>query len=548
MTAERESMTLQEMGAPALGVEERRDEAPRAGASHARPTPDPEVVAKPKRRKFTAQYRLRILEEAESCTQPGEVGRLLRREGLYSSHLTEWRRARREGSLQGLTPSKRGQEARRAQPPRARLKKLPPHARGPQWLGLDPRSCTRPIDDPGRPGTSCPAGAASNGREGLLGRPDRNSHRRSAGAADAERWGCQRASCLGVRGPSSRASAAPSYALMGPACVQTRAMQILDELASPRFVAGHGPGRPTLLDEGRYLCADAHDVPDPGRELSRCPERRNQRSHPCCTKPELVATGPNQTWSWESSGNTGGPNAGRPSNRYVLLEDLQPLRRGLDGCRSGERCARRDADRTTCHQSRHRNHQVLTGIRDRLARRHQQVHRPIAADLGIRRQISEPAPRSSTQPLLRGAVQDPEVSPRLPCPLDDITAAKAYGGRSSRYRHRAPPCRDPCSPPMMSSSEGCAGYRADVPCKPISRRTLRPRHETQPRLPEAVCNDPPFHNSETRQLKQSVSQSLTGSAPRRTSNRKGIDRHCFQCCVRSADFHPMECVNDRRVN
>ena len=103
MTAERESMTLQEMDAPALGVEERRDEAPGAGASHARPTPDPEVVAKPKRRKFTAQYRLRILEEAESCTQPGEVGRLLRREGLYSSHLTEWRRARREGSLQGLT-------------------------------------------------------------------------------------------------------------------------------------------------------------------------------------------------------------------------------------------------------------------------------------------------------------------------------------------------------------------------------------------------------------------------------------------------------------
>ena len=84
MTAERESLTLQEMDAPALGVEERRDEAPGAGASHARPTPDPEVVAKPKRRKFTAQYRLRILEEAESCTQPGEVGRLLRREGLWT--------------------------------------------------------------------------------------------------------------------------------------------------------------------------------------------------------------------------------------------------------------------------------------------------------------------------------------------------------------------------------------------------------------------------------------------------------------------------------
>ena len=75
MTAERDSMTLNEVSVPALGVEERRDEAPRAG--RARPTPDPEVVAKPKRR-LTAEYRLRILEEADRCTQPGEVGRLRR--------------------------------------------------------------------------------------------------------------------------------------------------------------------------------------------------------------------------------------------------------------------------------------------------------------------------------------------------------------------------------------------------------------------------------------------------------------------------------------
>ena len=100
MTAERDSMTLNEVSVPALGVEERSDEAPRAG--RARPTPDPEVVAKPKRRQFTAEYRLRILEEADRCTQPGEVGRLLRREGLYSSHLTAWRKARRKGSLREL--------------------------------------------------------------------------------------------------------------------------------------------------------------------------------------------------------------------------------------------------------------------------------------------------------------------------------------------------------------------------------------------------------------------------------------------------------------
>ena len=65
-----------------------------------------------------------ILEEAESCTQPGEVGRLLRREGLYSSHLTEWRRARREGSLQGLTPSKRGRKPAERNPLSAKVLEL----------------------------------------------------------------------------------------------------------------------------------------------------------------------------------------------------------------------------------------------------------------------------------------------------------------------------------------------------------------------------------------------------------------------------------------
>ena len=71
-----------------------------------------------------ARVDTRILEEAESCTQPGEVGRLLRREGLYSSHLTEWRRARREGSLQGLTPSKRGRKPAERNPLSAKVHEL----------------------------------------------------------------------------------------------------------------------------------------------------------------------------------------------------------------------------------------------------------------------------------------------------------------------------------------------------------------------------------------------------------------------------------------
>lgn len=68
---------------------------------------DTEVVAKAVRRRFTAEYKLRILEEAEACSS-GEVGTLLRREGLYSSHLTTWRRQREAGQLAGLAPKRRG--------------------------------------------------------------------------------------------------------------------------------------------------------------------------------------------------------------------------------------------------------------------------------------------------------------------------------------------------------------------------------------------------------------------------------------------------------
>lgn len=67
-----------------------------------------EVTSRPTRRRFSAAYKLRILEQADACTGPGEVGALLRREGLYSSHLGKWRRARRNGALAGLGERKRG--------------------------------------------------------------------------------------------------------------------------------------------------------------------------------------------------------------------------------------------------------------------------------------------------------------------------------------------------------------------------------------------------------------------------------------------------------
>ena len=71
---------------------------------------DPEVVPRAKRRRFSAEYKLRILEEAAACSERGQIGSLLRREGLYSSHLTTWRQQREQGQLEALSPKNRGRK------------------------------------------------------------------------------------------------------------------------------------------------------------------------------------------------------------------------------------------------------------------------------------------------------------------------------------------------------------------------------------------------------------------------------------------------------
>jgi transposase-like protein len=83
--------------------------------------PDPELVERPRRRKFTAAYKLAIVREADSCTQSGEVGALLRREGLYSSHLVDWRRQRDAGALEALS-KRRGRRAK--SPTKAEIERL----------------------------------------------------------------------------------------------------------------------------------------------------------------------------------------------------------------------------------------------------------------------------------------------------------------------------------------------------------------------------------------------------------------------------------------
>ena len=86
--------------------------------------PEVEVLAKAARRRFSQEYKRKILKEAERCRQPGEIGALLRREGLYSSHLSAWRAARDRGELGGAGLKKRGPQAQPEHPDTKRVKAL----------------------------------------------------------------------------------------------------------------------------------------------------------------------------------------------------------------------------------------------------------------------------------------------------------------------------------------------------------------------------------------------------------------------------------------
>jgi transposase-like protein len=91
--------------------QQQQQEQKQQQTDHAVRIPDPEVVPKAERRQFTAAYKLRIIREAEACSEPGQIGSLLRREGLYSSYLSKWRQQQADGQLQALSSRKRGRKS-----------------------------------------------------------------------------------------------------------------------------------------------------------------------------------------------------------------------------------------------------------------------------------------------------------------------------------------------------------------------------------------------------------------------------------------------------
>ncbi|MGB7347367.1 MAG: IS3 family transposase [Pirellulaceae bacterium] len=264
---------------------------------------NPEVKQKAARRRFTAEYKRRIALEAEGCKLPGEIGALLRREGLYSSVLTRWRRQLRE---QTVTSSKKTNSKPSPAEELARLN------RENQRLKERLRQAELIIDVQ-KKGLGDDTDAIT--REDRLNAAEELSERVGVVAA-CRAMNVSRATLYRRREPSRQATPRPT---------PTRALSaqerdaVLEQLNSERF-ADQSPRQvyAKLLDEGDYLCS-LRTMYRILAEHQSSRERRNQLRHPNYTKPELLATAPNEVWSWDIT-KLKGPETWTYYYLYVILD------------------------------------------------------------------------------------------------------------------------------------------------------------------------------------------------------------------------------------
>ena len=214
-----------------------------------------------RRRTFTNAAKRRILQATDLGTRPGEVGALMRREGVYSSSLSTWRRQREAADLAALAPQQRGPKVDPAR--------------------IDARQIALLIRERDKPRARCRCGVSGRG-------PVARRACTPAGASAPPHAGgpaeAARTSALPAPGPG-RPGAAERQTLLGT--------PNSERFADTSPVAAHA----TLLDEGTYIGS----VRTMYRLLATtggCRKRRNQLTHPTYTKPELLAVQPNQVWSW----------------------------------------------------------------------------------------------------------------------------------------------------------------------------------------------------------------------------------------------------------
>ncbi len=274
------------------------------------PVPNPEVSLKAKRRIFSAEYKPRILNEASACRTSGERGALLRREGLCSSHLTHWRRELRDSALNGLQPKKRGPKSdpltveneklrREVARLQARLERAETIFEVPRkihdgYSHQDVATLARVRAADTRRDAPEQRLAAANELAKHLPVGD------ACGAVGLLRSTFYRLLANGVGTQPRVLVPLPKPKPPSPRALSVQEQAtVLDLLNSERF-QDQAPRAvyATLLDEGIYVCHwnSMYRLLAENQQVS---ERRHQLVHPPSAKPELVATAPNQVWSWD---------------------------------------------------------------------------------------------------------------------------------------------------------------------------------------------------------------------------------------------------------
>jgi len=340
-----------------------------------------EVVAKSTRRRCTVDYKVTVLQEADACHKPGEIGALLRREGLYCSNLTVWREPRRTGALAGLAQKKRGPAPHATHPLAARVAALEKETR---WLNVRAERAEALVELQKSLHAAGDRTAAER-RDGLMAVVAQQ--RTGVGIAPA----CTALSVARAtfyRRQTPTVEGARPLRRIPRALPPDERMRVLALLNEDRFV-DHAPAQvyATLLDEGMFLCS----IPTMYRILRanrQVRERRNQRRHPSDHKPELLATRPNHVWSWDIT-TLLGPVKWTYFHLYVILDIFSRYVTGwMLAPRESAALAQRLIDETCATQG------ILPGqLFLHADRGTSMTSKPVAwllADLGVTRSHSRP--------------------------------------------------------------------------------------------------------------------------------------------------------------
>ena len=452
----------------------------RSDLAAARPSregvPDPELVERAKRRRFTAEYKLRILRQAEACTRPGEIGALLRREGLYTSHLTAWRKQREPGAL-GRPGS---HSAAASRPTRAMRENAALAAAGRARRG---RAGEGPQGDrdPGKRLSALGADARHQGRE------QAREHR-----AMIEQTVEELTPIIGTR-PACRALGAapatiyrrrrppaprPARPRARPARALTEAERaaVLAELHSERF-ADSSPAQvwATLLDEGRYLASSARCTGCWPRARPASANDATSAPTPPTPRPSCSPSGPTRSGPGTSP-SCSGPAKWTYYYLYVILDVFSRYVVGwtVRTAKAAELAKELIAQATEQQQI---PPGTLTVHADRGS---SMTSKPVAfllADLGVTK-TPQPALHLHRQPLLRSQFKTLKYRPAFPRALrlhrarPSASAASFFDHYNHQHRHSGIGLMTPADRPPRPRRTHC------TPIAPASSRGLRAHART----------------------------------------------------------------------